>query len=219
MAANHAPQQASGFVAVDLSEGLPRRVVQQIDETAVIVLAEVMQSAPDQPVSRQFAPKRPQFTPTFAQNRVGYTARTAETSHDSADRGYLHLGGCIANQIDLTVAYGAPNADPAAVNGDARTLVLERLESFFFQKTVEVFFRVAALFSNDAECATVLRFGDQPVEIGGVVGDEPDLSRVGRIVFWSFTSAWTKDTVSTGGQPEARATRLATPSAPTTLFA
>src|SRR5580704_2754269 len=41
----------------------------------------------------------------------------------------------------------------------------------------------------------------------------------GRQSLGSFTTAWTSGTVSTGGEPAARATRLAAPSAPTTLAA
>jgi hypothetical protein len=86
LAAKDVPQEARRFVAVDLSQGFARGIVQHVDQAAVIILAEMVQRAANEPVRREFTAESAQFATTFVEDRVGHTAGATEAGDDAADR-------------------------------------------------------------------------------------------------------------------------------------
>ena len=117
------------------------------------------------------------------QDGLGDGQRTAKTGDDAADGGDFYLGGGVADEKNIAVANALLDGNPLFVDGNARALPFERLEIFVFEEAFEAALGVAAVHADDAQRAALGGFGDQPVEIGRVVGDEPDAGGVGGAVF------------------------------------
>ncbi|HZS71337.1 MAG TPA: hypothetical protein VFA13_05830, partial [Candidatus Acidoferrum sp.] len=61
LAADQVPEEACGFIAMDIGEGLASGGIQQIDKPGIIALLEMMHAAANQAVRFQFAAKASQF--------------------------------------------------------------------------------------------------------------------------------------------------------------
>ena len=173
--ANHVPKQPRGFVSINLSQRLARRVIQHVHQFAIIVLLEMVQRSPYEPVRFQFSPKRAQFAAAFLKNRVGHSTRAAEPGHDSANRGNFYLRGGVAHQIHLAISHGALHIHPTAIHGNSGTLPFQRLKPFFLEEAVKAALCVAPMFSNYAQRSTFRGLWNQPVKVWSVIGNEPRL--------------------------------------------
>ncbi len=146
----------------------------------------MVQGAADEPVGAKFAAKGAELGRALSKNRVGDATGSAKAGDDSADGGNFHLSRGVAHQINFAVADGALHGHPAVVDGNARSLPFQRFETFLFQKAVEEEFGCAALFADYADGGTVGRFGNHPVKIGRIVGNEPDARGVRGTILRKF---------------------------------
>src|SRR5579863_3053343 len=110
---------------------------------------------------------------SLLQDGLANSERPSQAGDDATDRGHFDLRCCIADEVNVAVAYAPLHRNPAAINRDTRTLPIQRIELFFFEKALETFLGVAAVFADDSQSAAVRRLRNQPVEIRRVVGHEP----------------------------------------------
>ncbi len=127
----------------------------------------------------KLAAQRGQFVVAAAmQNGLGDGEGAAKTGDDAADGRDFDLGGGVADEKNIAIADAFLDGYPFAVDGNARALPFERLEIFLFEEAFQAALGVAALLADDAQSAALWGFGDQPIKIRSVVGDEPDAGGV-----------------------------------------
>src|SRR5215469_5196205 len=181
----NAPENFPSFVTRIFSERFLRRIVEEIDEAAVVGLLEIVERAAQEKMKIKLAAKATKFAAGAAiQDGFGDAERTAKTGDDAADGGDFDLRGSIADQIDEALAHAATDWNPPFVGRNTGALKFERFEAAPFEKIFQVAARVGAGFADQAEGAARGRFGNEPVEVRRVLGNEPHPRGVRRHVFW-----------------------------------
>src|SRR5207249_3843477 len=95
------PEELAGLIPRMGAQRALRGAIQQIEKPDVILLREVVQRPPDQPVEVQLAPQGCELPPRPAvQDRLGDAQRAAKSCDDPTDRRHFHLAGRVADQID-----------------------------------------------------------------------------------------------------------------------
>src|SRR5277367_5974824 len=154
---HHLPKQARRFVAINLSERLTSRAIQQIHQMRIVFLLEVMQCPANEPVRAEFPSEGREFAAVaIAQDGFGHPERAAEAGHNAADGRNFHLCRSVPNQENLSIADTATNRNPLLVNGNARALPLKWLHIFLLQKAFDAALGVAAVLADNAQ-RTALR--------------------------------------------------------------
>src|SRR5215472_3701426 len=92
LAPDQIPNQPGGLVAMNFSERLPCRKVQQIQELRIILLRKMMERAADHPMRAKFMAQRGELLfGALVEQRAGYPQGAAESGNDAADGGHLDL--------------------------------------------------------------------------------------------------------------------------------
>jgi len=181
LAQANAPKKLQGIIAGTFRERLPGRSVQRVYEPAVIALLKVMKSAANKIMQIELAAEAAEFlSRTAMQNSLCYSRGTAKPSYDSANGADLHLRCGVADEKDARTVEFFLDMDPAAINGNARTLEFNGAEFASLEECFEMLPRFQPSFTNKSECATFWRFRDQPVKVRGVFRYKPDADGIRR---------------------------------------
>ncbi len=172
------PEEADGVVAGIEAESAASGGIHKVDEAAVIGLLEMVEAAAKEEVGIQLAAKGAKLGAGAAKDGFGHAESATETCDDAADGGDLDVSGSVADEEDAALAEAALDGDPAAIGGDESGLITERFEAAPFEEALEVEQGGGAGFTDEAESAAGGGFRDEPVEIGSVLGNEPDADGV-----------------------------------------
>jgi len=135
-------------------------------------------------VSTEFAAEGREFAAAaILEDGIGNPEGAAKASDNAAYGGDFDLRGGVADQEDFAIADAPADGYPLLIDRDTGALPLEGLHVFLFEEALDAAFGVAAIFADDAERSAFGGFGNEPVEVGRVVGDEPDAGGVRGTVF------------------------------------
>ena len=174
------PEELAGLIPGVGTQRALRGTIQQVQNPDVVLLREVVEGPADQQVDVQLAPQGSELPAcTTVQNCLGDTQRAAKSRDEPPDRCHLHLAGRVANQIDITLTDALVDGERSCKPRDSGSLKLDRLEPPFLQEPVEAAANRLAVASDQAEYSPRRGLRDEPVEVRGVLRDEPDPRRVG----------------------------------------
>jgi hypothetical protein len=133
------PEQFGCFISGVETESPTRRCVQEIHDRAVVALIELVQEAANQEVEIQLPPESAKVAAgSSSAYAFRYAQSTAEPRDNTANRGHLHLSGCVADQIYMAVAHPPVNGRPSCVRRNASTLKLDGIQPSPFKERFQM---------------------------------------------------------------------------------